>query len=80
LPAKTPNPSLNVDVPHAGLRPRIGPPVSLIGRRCWRRIERAENAMSYFVLFFISLLSTLLALAPPQFTGRRSLDAICSLP
>ena len=25
-----PNPSLNADVPHAGLRPRSGPPVSLI--------------------------------------------------
>ena len=25
----TPNPSLNADVPHAGLRPRSGPPVSL---------------------------------------------------
>ena len=24
-----PNPSLNTDVPNAGLRPRIGPPVSL---------------------------------------------------
>ena len=27
---KTANPSLNADVPHAGLRPRSGPPVSLI--------------------------------------------------
>jgi len=26
---KTPNPSLNTDVPCAGLRPRNGPPVSL---------------------------------------------------
>jgi hypothetical protein len=25
----TPNPSLNTDVPHAGLRPGSGPPVSL---------------------------------------------------
>jgi hypothetical protein len=25
-----PNPSLNTDVPHAGLRPRSGPPVSLV--------------------------------------------------
>ena len=29
LRMKTPNPSLNADVPHAGLRPRSGPPVSL---------------------------------------------------
>ena len=27
---KTPNPSLNADVPHAGLRPGSGPPVSLV--------------------------------------------------
>jgi hypothetical protein len=27
--ALKPNPSLNADVPHAGLRPRGGPPVSL---------------------------------------------------
>jgi hypothetical protein len=26
---KPPNPSLNTDVPHAGLRPGSGPPVSL---------------------------------------------------
>jgi len=26
---ETPNPSLNADVPDAGLRPRSGPPVSL---------------------------------------------------
>jgi hypothetical protein len=26
----TPNPSLNADVPRAGLRPRSGPPVSLV--------------------------------------------------
>ena len=26
---KLPNPSLNADVPYAGLRPRNGPPVSL---------------------------------------------------
>jgi len=25
---QTPNPSLNTDVPYAGLRPRNGPPVS----------------------------------------------------
>ena len=36
--------------------------------------------MSHFILFFISLLSTPLAGAPPQFTGRQSFDAIWSLP
>ncbi len=37
--ALMPNPSLNADVPHAGLRPRSGPPVSLINSVVWTLIS-----------------------------------------